>query len=90
MEFETGDFHCDFMCSLEFHPNRTNLKSILHQVILGFFIVSQKLFHISQRNLMLDTFSVFSFCSVNFSLIDLYQSLVHMKKFWNFFIFSSF
>jgi hypothetical protein len=78
MKFETGEFHWVLLWSLELHPNRTNLKPILHRDILGFFIVSQKMFNISRKNLILDTFTVFSYCIVNVSLIDQNQSLVHM------------
>jgi hypothetical protein len=78
------------LVSLELHPNRMNLNSILFKDIIGFYIFSQKLFYISRQNLILETFSVFSYCNVNFSLIDLNQSLVHMKKFRNFFILTLF
>jgi hypothetical protein len=60
MKFETEDFLWGFLSSLELHPNRTDLKPILHKGILGFFIVSEKLFHISRRILILNTFDVFS------------------------------
>jgi hypothetical protein len=70
MKFETREFLRGLLWSLELHPNRRNLKYILHKDILGFFIVSQKLFHTTRRNLIVYSFSVFSYGSVNFSLID--------------------
>jgi hypothetical protein len=87
MKFKNGDFHWDLLWSLDLHHNRTDLKPILHNDILSFYIVSKKLFHISRGNLILDTFGVFAYFNVNFSLTDLNESLVHMKIFWIFFHF---
>jgi hypothetical protein len=65
MKLETGDFLRCLLWSLDLHPNRRNLKPILHKDILAFIIVSQKLFHTTRRNIMLDTFIVFSYGSVS-------------------------
>jgi hypothetical protein len=59
--------------------NGTNLKDSSHKDILGFFIVSQKLFDMSRRNLILDTSPEWSYGTINFSLIDLNERLVHRK-----------
>jgi hypothetical protein len=90
MILETGDFLWVLLWTLDLHSNRTNLKPILHRDILSFFIVSQKLFHISGQNLILNTFGIFSFCNVKFVIIDLNKSVVNMKKFRNSFFFPLF
>jgi hypothetical protein len=51
---------------------------------LGFFIVSHKLFHISQRNLILNTFTDCSYGIINSILIDINEILDRIMKFRNF------
>jgi hypothetical protein len=65
---------------VELQLNRKNLKLSSHTDILGSFIVPHELFAISRRNLILDTFTEFSYASINFSLIDLNESIVHIIK----------
>jgi hypothetical protein len=83
MKFYSGDLHRLLLWSLELLLNRTNLKPMSHMDIMGFFIISHKLFDISRRNLIPDTFTDCSNCCIEFIIRELIESLVHMKKFRN-------
>jgi hypothetical protein len=73
--------------SLELQHNRTNLEISSHKDILGFLIGSQKYMDIFQRNLIMDAIKECSYYSVNFSFIDLNESLLHTKEIYEFLIF---